>query len=204
MSSRQRSARPLHAQLYDRIRQAILSGALSPGARLPSARAMAREAGVSRGTVDVAYARLAVEGFVVTRGPAGTFVTSPLPIAARKAPAAPPEPPRPGPHARAALGPLQVGVPAVDAFPIATWSRLLGRRARHARALDLARSDPRGDGALREAVAAHLAVSRGVVARGDRRAHAGGVTRIRAMNSPAAPGCDPTGVSVTLASIARL
>ncbi|KYF73582.1 GntR family transcriptional regulator [Sorangium cellulosum] len=57
-------------------------GAHSPGARLPSAHAIALEAGVSRGTVDVAHARLAVGGFVVTRGPAGMFVTSPLPIGA--------------------------------------------------------------------------------------------------------------------------
>ena len=73
----------LHRQLYDRIREAILSGTLSPGARVPSARAMAQEARVSWGTVDLAYARLAVEGFLVTRGAAGTFVSGSLPIAAR-------------------------------------------------------------------------------------------------------------------------
>ncbi|WP_437679055.1 PLP-dependent aminotransferase family protein [Sorangium sp. So ce131] len=174
LDRRQRGARPLHAQLYDRIREAVLSGALSPGARLPSARAMALEAGVSRGTVDVAYARLSVEGFLATRGAAGTFVTSPLPIAPRGAPAAAPEPPRVGPHARAALRPFQVGVPAVDVFPVATWSRLLGRHARRARAVDLARSDPCGDGALREAIAAHLAVSRGVVARAEQVMITGG------------------------------
>ncbi|MGK3988042.1 PLP-dependent aminotransferase family protein [Sorangium sp. So ce136] len=173
-SARQRSHRPLHARLYDRIRKAILSGALSPGARLPSARAMALEAGVSRGTVDVAYARLSVEGFLVTRGAAGTFVTSPLPIPPRGAPPSPARDPRPAPHGRAALRPFQVGVPAVDAFPVATWSRLLGRHARRARASDLARSDPCGDGALREAVAAHLAVSRGVVARAEQVMITGG------------------------------
>ncbi|HTN89051.1 MAG TPA: PLP-dependent aminotransferase family protein [Sorangium sp.] len=171
---RQRSARPLHAQLYDRIRQAILTGTLAPGARVPSARAMAIEAGVSRGTVDVAYARLSVEGFLVTRGAAGTFVTSPLPIPSRRAAAAPPEQPRLEPRARAALRPFQIGVPAVDAFPVATWSRLLGRHARRARAGDLARSDPGGDGALREAIAAHLAVSRGVVARAEQVMITGG------------------------------
>ncbi|WP_437939587.1 PLP-dependent aminotransferase family protein [Sorangium sp. So ce341] len=171
---RQRSAGTLQAQLYDRLRQAILSGALASGARVPSARAMALEAGVSRGTVDAAYARLSVEGFLVARGAAGTFVTTPLPIAAAFAPAAPPEPPRKEPRARAELRPFQIGVPAVDAFPVATWSRLLGRHARRARAGDLAGSDPCGDRALREAIAAHLAVSRGVVARADQVMITGG------------------------------
>ncbi|MDY7226677.1 PLP-dependent aminotransferase family protein [Hyalangium rubrum] len=161
---RQGSHPPLHVQLYDRIRQAILAGTLPPGARLPSARAMALETRVARGTVDVAYARLTVEGFLVTRGAAGTFVASPLPLSPREGAPVPPKPRQVEPRARTVLWPFQVGVPAVDAFPIATWSRVLGRHSRRARASELAHSDTRGDASLREAIAAHLAVSRGVIA----------------------------------------
>ncbi|MBM3488637.1 MAG: GntR family transcriptional regulator, partial [Alphaproteobacteria bacterium] len=65
---------PVQRQIYDRVRAAILGGALAPGARLPSARALASQLGLARGTVDAAYAMLAGEGFVVGRGPAGTVV----------------------------------------------------------------------------------------------------------------------------------
>ncbi|WP_224361367.1 MocR-like pyridoxine biosynthesis transcription factor PdxR [Hyalangium versicolor] len=160
---RHRSDIPLHVQLYERIRQSILVGTLPPGTRLPSARAMALEVHVARGTVDVAYARLAVEGFLITRGAAGTFVTSPLPLSPRGGTTVAPQP-RSEPRARTVLWPFQIGVPAVDAFPIATWARVLGRHSRRVRASELAYSSPTGDASLREAIAAHLAVSRGVVA----------------------------------------
>ncbi|WP_158501956.1 PLP-dependent aminotransferase family protein [Vitiosangium sp. GDMCC 1.1324] len=164
---RQRGDSPLHVQLYDRIRQAILTGTLPPGARLPSARAMAQEACVARGTVDVAYARLTVEGFLVTRGAAGTFVTGALPLPPRGASLAPVQPQRAEPRAREALRPFRIGIPAVAAFPVSTWSRVLGRHSRRARAADLAYSDSCGDSTLREAIAAHLAVSRGVITHAD-------------------------------------
>jgi GntR family transcriptional regulator/MocR family aminotransferase len=117
--------------------------------------------------VDVAYARLTVEGFLVTRGAAGTFVTSPLPITPRGASPAPLAPRRAESRARTALLPFRLGMPGVDAFPIATWSRLLGRHSRRSRALDLAYSDSSGESSLREAIATHLAVARGVIARAD-------------------------------------
>jgi GntR family transcriptional regulator / MocR family aminotransferase len=164
---RWRGDSPLHVQLYERIRQGILGGTLSPGARLPSARAMAQEVHVARGTVDVAYARLAVEGFLVTRGAAGTFVASALPIAPRGAGRLPVPPRRAVPRARSAVRPFQMGVPGVDAFPTETWARLLGRHARLVRAVDLAEFAPLGDRALREAIAAHLALSRGVLTQAD-------------------------------------
>ncbi|WP_395806411.1 PLP-dependent aminotransferase family protein [Archangium minus] len=187
--SRRRGDRPLHVQLYDRLREAILAGTLTPGTRLPSARAMAQELRVSRGTVDVAYARLIVEGFLVTRGAAGTFVTSPLPLTPRGASTAPPKPRRAETRARTVLHPFQIGIPGVDAFPIATWSRLLGRHARSARAMDLAHSDATGDNSLREAIATHLAVARGVIAHPDQVLITGGYhgalgLMARALSSP--------------------
>lgn len=164
----------LHRQLYDRIREAILSGSLSPGARVPSARAMAQEARVSRGTVDLAYARLAVEGFLVTRGAAGTFVSSSLPIAARGTLEAPLKSRRAEPRPRPAIRPFQLGIPGVDAFPVAAWSRVLARHSRRVRGSDLVLSEPCGDRALREAIAAHLAVSRGVITQAEQVVITGG------------------------------
>src|ERR1700709_1713635 len=69
------AAAPLYRQIYDRFRGAIDSGSLKPGARIPSARALTRELGLARGTIEAAYSLLAAEGYIQARGQAGTIVT---------------------------------------------------------------------------------------------------------------------------------
>ncbi|OWT71547.1 MULTISPECIES: PLP-dependent aminotransferase family protein [unclassified Achromobacter] len=70
----------LYRQIYDRFRGAIAAGTLKPGDRIPSARALAKELGVARGTVELAYSLLAAEGYVQARGQAGTIVTPGLQV----------------------------------------------------------------------------------------------------------------------------
>ena len=70
---------PLYQQLYRALRRAILDGALLPGARLSATRSLAREAGVSRNTVLLAYEQLLDEGYVTARVGSGTFVAASLP-----------------------------------------------------------------------------------------------------------------------------
>ena len=72
---------PLHRQIYFAIRQAILGGALRPGARLPATRALARQLAVSRNTVMAAFEQLHAEGYVDGRVGAGSFVSHRLPAA---------------------------------------------------------------------------------------------------------------------------
>lgn len=167
-----RSEAPVYRQIYLRIRGAILSGVLPPGARLPSWNALAGELGVARGTVKAAYEWLAGEGYIESRGAAGTRVHFDLDRAAsprlssrsRRLAAAPPAAAT-GPEllpAEVAPRPFQLGVPAVDVFPFTLWARLF---ARHARALSpstMIYQDPAGYGPLREAIAHYLAVARGV------------------------------------------
>src|SRR6478752_2059620 len=69
---------PLYRQIYDRFRGAIASGVLKPGDRIPSARALTKELGLARGTIDAAYSLLAAEGYIQARGQAGTIVTPDL------------------------------------------------------------------------------------------------------------------------------
>jgi DNA-binding GntR family transcriptional regulator len=57
----------------------ILLAKLRAGDRIPSARALAAELNVARGTVDTAYSLLAAEGFLVARGRAATFISPPVP-----------------------------------------------------------------------------------------------------------------------------
>lgn len=65
---------PLFAQVAAFLRERCRSGALAPGSRLPSARALAEELGVSRVTAEGAYAELEAEAFVERRRGSGTYV----------------------------------------------------------------------------------------------------------------------------------
>ena len=135
---------PLHLQIATRLRAAISAGVLAPGARLPSARSLAGQLGVARGTVDAGYAVLIGEGVVVPRGPGGTIVSPEL--AARAAPPAQ----RRMPFARrdaeppAAALPFRMGLPALDAFPRKLWTSLTVRAARGFGAEALGQLDPAG------------------------------------------------------------
>ncbi len=159
---------PLYRQLYDRLRAALAAGTLVAGERVPSARALARELGVARGTVDLAYELLASEGYLLARGPAGTVVNPALHSLAATPPpdAAPvpaPAPPAPDVLSRPAeLLPFQMGVPALDAFPRKIWARLGARTLRGMQPADLDYPPPCGLPALRSAIASYLRLARGI------------------------------------------
>src|SRR6476661_687338 len=72
------AAEPFYRQIYDRFRGAIGGGLLKPGDRIPSARALTRELGLARGTIEAAYSLLAAEGYIQARGQAGTIVAPDL------------------------------------------------------------------------------------------------------------------------------
>lgn len=73
---------PVYRQIYERFRDAIASGVLKPGDRMPSMRALTKELGVARGTVEAAYGLLSAEGYIQARGQAGTVVTPDLALPA--------------------------------------------------------------------------------------------------------------------------
>jgi len=159
----------LYRQIYERVRRSIVEGRLQPGDRLPSARSYAQELGVARGTVDLAYAILAGEGYVESRGRAGTRVATGLRcLPNERAPGSTASAGSAGKTIRQhGLLPLAAGVPAFDLFPRKLWTQLVRRHARTLGRSELTYPDPQGSLKLREAVAAHLAVSRGVTAAPD-------------------------------------
>lgn len=71
------SACPMHQQIYNQLRRAILEGKLPVGARLPSTRDLARTVGVSRNTVLNAYEGLVADGLLLARRGSGTRVGMP-------------------------------------------------------------------------------------------------------------------------------
>src|SRR5262249_46842399 len=65
---------PLRSQLERQLRDAIRSGRLGVGERLPSSRELARELGLSRGLVQECFAQLQAEGYLSTRVGSATSV----------------------------------------------------------------------------------------------------------------------------------
>lgn len=67
---------PLYKQLYNQIREHILSGKLPADIRLPSVRDMAIELSASRNTVEGAYQELCAEGYIYSKQRSGYFVSA--------------------------------------------------------------------------------------------------------------------------------
>ena len=70
---------PRYAQITRALLSLIQSGLLAPGARVPGTRVLARDLGCSRNIVLLAYEQLVLEGYLVGRPKAGTFVSPDLP-----------------------------------------------------------------------------------------------------------------------------
>ncbi|MFZ6647770.1 PLP-dependent aminotransferase family protein [Undibacterium sp. TJN25] len=156
------AAEPFYRQIYDRFRGAINSGLLKPGDRILSARALTKELGLARGTIDTAYSLLAAEGYIQARGQAGTIVTPGLraPVAST-APSFQSSVPAVSFRPDSIL-PFQMGLPALDEFPRKIWARLGARCVRAMQPSDMTHPSVYGLPALRAEIAAYLQVSRGI------------------------------------------
>jgi GntR family transcriptional regulator/MocR family aminotransferase len=73
------SPEPLHRQIGEQMRRAILDGRLKPGTRLPSSRQMAQDFDCARGTVVLAFDQLVAEGYVVSQAGSAMSVAANLP-----------------------------------------------------------------------------------------------------------------------------
>ncbi|MFM0624810.1 MocR-like pyridoxine biosynthesis transcription factor PdxR [Paraburkholderia xenovorans] len=158
------AAAPFYRQIYDRFRAAIASGVLKPGDRIPSARALTKELGLARGTIEAAYSLLAAEGYIQPRGQAGTIVTPDLRPRTPVASAMPrPDSSMAAPSFRPdSIWPFQMGLPALDAFPRKIWARLGARCVRAMQPSDMVHPSVFGQPELRAEIAAYLQVSRGI------------------------------------------
>jgi len=159
--------RPLHLQIYRAFREAILSGRLSPGERLPSSRSEARLLGVSRNVVLQAYDQLTAEGYLTGTSGSGTYVARDFPED------------RPSPtHGFATLSSYAqraqekrarqkrtlpydflYGLSQPDDTTLRQWKRCL-RRASERISIDY--GPAQGEPDLREAIASYLFRNRGV------------------------------------------
>ncbi|MBR1235329.1 PLP-dependent aminotransferase family protein [Bradyrhizobium sp. AUGA SZCCT0182] len=167
----------LARQIYDRLRTAILSGALPRGYRLPSSRGLAEDFGVSRNTVSTVIDQLAVEGYIVVargRRPVVAAVEKMQLVSGDQSPD----------HERSGFmrvsrwarqvsrsdwhftneggspRPFAPGLADAREFPHEVWARCLRRAARSRHAAGIRANHP----ALRSALLSHLVEHRGVKA----------------------------------------
>jgi len=173
--------RTIWRQIYERLRDGIVTGEFSPGTRLPSTRVLAADLGVSRRTVLVAYEQLLAEGYVVGRVGSGTSVAPGLTpsrgrashrVVGRRA------------HRTVALASFgqrlarsvpclgipresalrydfRYALPPVEDVPWAQWRHLTARCLRRASIALLNYGPPEGYEPLRRAIAEYLRRSRG-------------------------------------------
>ena len=71
-----RDARPIYAQIIDGYREQIATGVLQPGDKLPSVRELAVALAINPNTIQRAYRRLEMEGWIATVPGKGCFVCS--------------------------------------------------------------------------------------------------------------------------------
>jgi GntR family transcriptional regulator/MocR family aminotransferase len=173
-------AKPLHRQVYDGYREAILRGDLAPGQKIPSSRELASEMQVSRFPVLHAYAQLQAEGYFESHVGSGTFISATLPEQmmspgqATDFSESAPSGLRPVARRNSLYpkfrrdsplrgwGAFGLHQPASDQFPFQLWSELANRHSRNPSSASLQRIDPMGLQRFRVEICRYLRTARSV------------------------------------------
>ena len=169
------AALDLRVRVQRALRQLILDGVLAPGLRLPATRALAQSLGVSRDTVEMAYAQLRLDGYIQRQAGSGSFVSPTIGASLLGKPAVAPLSMPAQPVALSARGAqilasggvadqqtvraFATGLPETRAFPLDVWERL--RRQAASEHHVLLHGDPQGAEPLRQAIADYVNLERG-------------------------------------------
>jgi GntR family transcriptional regulator / MocR family aminotransferase len=176
---------PLYQQIYEALKQKVLTGELQRGTKMPSSRTLANDLCVSRNIVLIAYDQLIAEGYVESRQGSGTYVAA-IPDDFLNSKATPrllkpdlPVAPRLSSYAerigttflqlarRAVPRPsvkynFRYGHTAIDLLDQRVWRRLIAHRTIRSFKAGAFYSEPQGQPELREALAQYLRIHRGV------------------------------------------
>jgi GntR family transcriptional regulator/MocR family aminotransferase len=180
----------VRAGLETALRDAVQTGRLAPGTRLPSSRALAADLGIARNSVAEAYGQLVAEGWLTAEQGSGTRVAAAA--APAPAPAATQSPPAIG-RVRYNLRP---GSPDLSAFPRSWWLSAARKALSAAPSQALGYGDPRGLPELRTVLSGYLARARGVRASPDRIVVCTGFTQGLALLCQVLPGTGVTRIAV--------
>src|SRR5688500_17281549 len=174
------SRQSLQGQIFEQLRHLILGGKLKPGTLIPASRVLAEQLGISRNTVLLVYDRLIAEGYLQARKAIGTYVNLELPETCLSATrritpsslvqgeaANRPAIPFIGQsqsegnvrHLDFDFCPDRIGL---DLFPQKMWRRFVNKTFTVGATRFAECSDPAGLPQLREVIADHLGVARGI------------------------------------------
>jgi GntR family transcriptional regulator / MocR family aminotransferase len=165
------SSIPIYRQVYEGYRRAILTGQLAKNVQMPSTRELASELRISRNSVMNAFDQLRAEGYIRGEHGSGTFVEGgnffteelhgkeksrrilPRDVMSREATRI-----ANAAHLPASSPPIPFrrGLPALDEFPLALWSRIVTRCCRKTTSADLNYTEPQGYLAFRHTIAEYL------------------------------------------------
>ncbi|MCQ4636776.1 PLP-dependent aminotransferase family protein [Anaerovorax odorimutans] len=155
----ERSKRAYYLQLYDYIKEAILSGEIRAGEKLPSLRSLSRSLGLSMTTVELAYSQLTVEGYIYSKPQSGYYAGNVLPTETIT------------PLKKQDVSPLDRTMEAqepefyydLDCFDFNKWKKCVNKVITEYSPLLFFESDPQGEMALRYEISKYLYQSRGVI-----------------------------------------
>lgn len=174
------SRQSLQGQIFEQLRHLILGGKLKPGTPIPASRVLAEQLGTSRNTVLLVYDRLIAEGYLQARKAIGTYVNLELPetclAASRRIAISVPiqgetakrpvipfigqiETKKNIQHLDFDFCPDRIGL---DLFPHKIWRRFINRTFASSTTHFTEYCDPGGLLQLREIIADHLGIARGI------------------------------------------
>ena len=159
--------RALYLQIYDNIKNEILSGEAAAGEKLPSLRRLSKELGVSITTTELAYNQLLVEGYVTSRPQSGYYIAEVTSVGST--PASPDGTAEQ--HGASVIYDIRdytlEGSPYLfdlSCFDFNKWKKCAAKVFNDYSHLLLFESDPQGESALRFEIAKYIYHSRGVSA----------------------------------------
>lgn len=155
------SDKPLYDQLYNGIKEAIISKKITVGEKLPSKRKLADFLNISQTTIEIAYAQLLAEGYIMSKSRIGYFVEEidELPYIQQDTMASINEYPKKMSY-KIDFNPGSIDI---DAFPFQTWRKYAKELFDDTSKELLLTGEPQGELSLRTEIANYLYQSRGVV-----------------------------------------
>ncbi len=158
----------LYVQIYNIIKNGIISGNMEKGSKLPSLRKLAEENEISITTVETAYTQLLVEGYVETRPKSGYYVSKDITdSAAELSQGAVTERledllPTNSTRAKRIVGADKPMIYDQESFEFSKWKKCMSRVFNEYSNLLQTEADVKGEPALRYEICKYLYQSRGV------------------------------------------
>ncbi|MCQ2546569.1 MAG: PLP-dependent aminotransferase family protein [Clostridia bacterium] len=170
---------PYYQQLYSYIRNAILTGEMTEGEKLPSLRSLAKSTGLSITTVEQSYNQLLVEGYLTARPQSGFYVSRVLTGSKQTVPAV-------SDILTQEVSSLEESVktdaPAMqydpECFDFNKWKKCMNKILTDFSPALFFEGDPQGEAGLRTEISRYLYMSRGVSCSPDQIIIAAGTQQI--------------------------